>query len=405
MKYSLKKLSRLFVVSLLCVAIIAQPVLAATKSDLQKQQKEAQNKLNDANKKIDNMKDEQDEIQNQIEEIDQQLVELIASVELIEEEVKEKEEQIAETQKEYEAAKAKEEEQYAAMKLRIKFMYEQGDSSYMELLMSCRSYADLLNKADYVNELYEYDRKLLLEYVSAKEAAEELWNQLEDEKSALEAQQHELEEEKKELEKLEQEKQAEFENYENLIAKAKQEAAAYKTQIKQATAAIKKIEEEEAARKKAEEEARKKAEKEKQKKEGGGGDSDGNNSGGGNDVYIPPSPGNPNGQSIANYACQFIGNPYVAGGTSLTNGADCSGFVWRVYKDFGYSVPRTSSSLRSVGTEVGTGGAQPGDIVCYAGHVGIYIGNGTIVHASTERTGIRTTSWTYKPILAVRRVV
>ena len=111
------------------------------------------------------------------------------------------------------------------------------------------------------------------------------------------------------------------------------------------------------------------------------------------------------GQQIANYACQFIGNPYVPGGTSLTDGADCSGFVWRVYKDFGYSVPRTSYSLRSAGTEVSYSEAQPGDIMCYAGHVGIYIGNGQIVHASTQKTGIKITHATYKEILSVRRIV
>ncbi|MDE6202070.1 MAG: C40 family peptidase, partial [Lachnospiraceae bacterium] len=111
------------------------------------------------------------------------------------------------------------------------------------------------------------------------------------------------------------------------------------------------------------------------------------------------------GQQIANYACQFIGNPYVSGGTSLTQGADCSGFVWRVYSDFGYSVPRTSYSLRSAGTGVSYSEAQPGDIMCYAGHVGIYIGNGQIVHASTPRSGIKITHATYKEILSVRRIV
>lgn len=111
------------------------------------------------------------------------------------------------------------------------------------------------------------------------------------------------------------------------------------------------------------------------------------------------------GQAVVDYACQFIGNPYVPGGTSLTQGADCSGFVWRVYQDFGYSVPRTSYSLRSSGSGVSYSEAQPGDVICYAGHVGIYIGNGQIVHASTQRSGIKITNATYKEILSVRRIV
>ena len=112
-----------------------------------------------------------------------------------------------------------------------------------------------------------------------------------------------------------------------------------------------------------------------------------------------------NGQAIVDYACQFIGNPYVPGGTSLTDGADCSGFVWRVYKDFGYSVPRTSYSFRSYGSEVSYSEAQPGDVICYAGHVALYIGNGQIVHASTQRTGIKITNATYKEMLTIRRIV
>ena len=116
--------------------------------------------------------------------------------------------------------------------------------------------------------------------------------------------------------------------------------------------------------------------------------------------YAPPSGGN--GQAVANYACQFVGNPYVYGGTSLTNGADCSGFVMSVYAAFGVGLPHSSSALAGVGYGVDPGAMQPGDIVCY---VGIYVGNNTIVHASTEATGIKYTSpANYRPIVAVRRI-
>ena len=112
------------------------------------------------------------------------------------------------------------------------------------------------------------------------------------------------------------------------------------------------------------------------------------------------------GSSVVDYATQFVGNPYVWGGTSLTNGADCSGFIMSVYAHFGYDLPHSSSALRGVGRGVSYAEAQPGDIICYSGHVAIYIGGGAIVHASNERDGIKISSnAAYTTILAVRRVV
>lgn len=116
------------------------------------------------------------------------------------------------------------------------------------------------------------------------------------------------------------------------------------------------------------------------------------------------APTSSNGQAVVNYACQFVGNPYVYGGTSLTNGTDCSGFVMSVYGAFGIGLPHSSSGMRSCGYAVSLSEAQPGDIVCYSGHVGIYVGNGTIVHASTPATGITYSSVNYRNPICVRRI-
>lgn len=128
-----------------------------------------------------------------------------------------------------------------------------------------------------------------------------------------------------------------------------------------------------------------------------------------NGTTAPPPPaassGSGMGSNVVNYALQFVGNPYVYGGSSLTNGTDCSGFVMSVYANFGVGLPHSSAGDRSVGYDVGgIENAQPGDIVCYSGHVGIYIGNGQIVHASTPKTGIVVGSVYYRTPLCVRRI-
>ncbi|MEE1086311.1 MAG: C40 family peptidase [Schaedlerella sp.] len=111
------------------------------------------------------------------------------------------------------------------------------------------------------------------------------------------------------------------------------------------------------------------------------------------------------GQAVIDFACQFIGNPYVWGGTSLTEGADCSGFVQSVYANFGISLPRTTWEMCNSGYEVSYEEAALGDLILYDGHVGLYMGDGTIVNAMNEADGIGICSATYAPIVAVRRVL
>lgn len=364
------------------VKVFATPI-----SELKEQKALNEQKLNEVNQEISSLSQESKGITEEIGEIDDQLVEVIASVSLLEDDIEEVEKQIEVTKAEYEEAKQKEENQYAAMKKRIQYMYEKGEASYLSLLLGADELSDVVNRAEYIEKLYEYDDKVLKEYIEVKQAVEAKKTELEEEQSELEANMYELEEEKKALDELLAEKKAQQEDFENRLAKAKQEAAAYKAKIKQQNSQIRKLEEEEKARLAAQ--AKK------------------NNSSGSIDSagIISGANGSAGGKEIASYACKFVGNPYVAGGTSLTNGADCSGFTYAVYQAFGYSIPRTSTAQRSAGRGVTYAEAEPGDIICYAGHVAIYLGGGRIVHASTPATGIKYGTATYKEIVAVRRIV
>ena len=404
MKKRWKRLmSALAVLALL--AAVAEPVCATTISELQQEKKENEEQLKNINQQISGYVGAQADIGEEIEELDAEIVGLLTDINLIEEAIKNKEEEIEVTQADYEAAVAVKDEQYESMKIRIKFMYEQGEISYLQLFTESLNVSDMVNKAEYVEKLYEYDRKRLEEYQATVEEVAALQDKLEEEKSELQTSRYELEDEQAYMEEVLAQKKEEYENYSVVLAKAKQEAAVYTTKIKQETAQIKQLEEEERrkaeeeARRKAEEEARLAAEAQAQSSEDSGSSTSSQN------TPVVSSGGSAKGQEIANFACQYVGYPYKAGGTSLTEGADCSGFVWAVYKNFGYSLPRTSYAQSGAGRSVSYSEAQPGDIIYYGGHVGIYIGNGQIVHASTERTGIKRESATYRSIITIRRIL
>ena len=394
----LKKTGSVVLSTLLCCSIVISPVEARTIQQVQQerarqeQEKAATESLyNEVQGELGSLQEEQAGIQAEIEELDAGLVEIMASVALMEEDILVTQGQIEVAQQEYDAAKAQEESQYNAMKKRIRYLYEKGDASYIEVLTHSAGWSDMLNQAGYVERLYEYDRRMLLKYIALKEEVALKKSNLESVMSELEAQKGELEEEEMLLNELLAERREASADYEVQISRAKQEAAAYKAQIKQQNAAIKKLQDEETAIKKAEEERRRQEEEARKRAAGGS--------------KTVPKPTGTGGAAIAQYACLFVGNPYVLGGTSLTNGADCSGFIQSVYRQFGYSVPRTSVQQRSAGREVSYSEAQPGDIICYAGHVALYLGNGRIVHASNKKDGIKYGYATYRTILTVRRIV
>ena len=441
-RYSLLAVFMSFVMSLLVV----EPVWATTSTDLQEKQnkleaeekalkdqkkqlenqkKSNQKNLDSANNQIGSISQAQGQTKEAMDETSQEIVSVMSDIELIEENITRKEEDIKVQQAAYDEAKEKEETLYAAMVQRVKYMYEMGEYSYVQILLTASNYADALNKAQYVEQLYEYDRNKLNEYIEAKQTAEALKNKLEEEKAELEASKHEREEEKEHLEELLAGYKAKYSDYEVKLAKAKQDAAVYTAQIKSQQSGIaslqkqieakqdevNKIKEEAARQAREAQEAAQRAAEEAARNSGGssesggssGGGSGGGSSGGSSGSKSYASGGSATGSNVAKFACQFVGNPYVPGGTSLTDGCDCSGFVLSVYKEFGLSLPRTSWEQGSYGTEVSYSEAQPGDVIYYGGHVGIYIGGGQIVHASTQKTGIKYSSAMYRPIITVRR--
>lgn len=397
-----KQIKRLLCLFMAFVAFIDMEmfVRADQIEDLKKKNQEDQEKLDELGEQIDELSGEQQGIQSEMDSVQAEIVDIMTSISILEDDITQKKAEIAQAEADLEVAKQDEQNQYEAMKIRIRFMYEKGDMNYLNLLMEGGSMDDLVNKADYIEKLYDYDRKLLIQFQETRQKVEDLKVMLEDEKSELEATQEEYREEQEGMEQALAELKAVSDDYAFQISKAKQQAAVYKTQIKQQNAQIAKLEEE--ARKKAEEEARKKAAAQ-----------NANNTAASkpkgtatvNTAEIMAANGSDLGKKIAIYACGFVGNPYVAGGTSLTNGADCSGFTQAVYKAYGYNIPRNSYSQRSAGKEVSYADAQPGDLICYAGHVALYIGNGKIVHASSAKTGIKISYATYREILSVRRIV
>lgn len=407
---------------------------------------EAEGKLQNINRDIESISEEQEALEAELEELDQQLVDLLLSVEILETDIKDKEAEIETSKSELEAAKQKVADQQAAMARRIKFMYERGGSTYIELLLESKSMAEAVNKSEYSEKLYKYDRLMLEKYRLARQEVENKEKKLENELSDLEEIKDDLNEQKEELDALIAEKQESAENFEDQLSKARARAAEYKAQISQQSESLRKLDQaekakiaeearkkaeeearrkaEEAARAKAEEEERKRREKEAEKnketKDTGEEDSTEPSADDTDDEDLPEetqkpeeveqpkepvvtAPGSGKGSDIANYALQFVGCPYVPGGTSLTNGCDCSGFTQGVYSHFGIGIPRSSYSQSAGGTEVSYDNVQPGDIIYYGGHVGIYIGNNQIVHASTQATGIKISSAFYRSIITVRR--
>ena len=373
---------------------------ATTIGQLEEELRQREKEINQKEQEISNMEEEQDLLQEQMDDLNAEIINTLASIGMKEDEIAEKEieiqdkqEQIELTSQEYDAAKAREEAQRLDMAARTRLLYEQGDSTIIGAILNGQGLADILNKMDYVEKIYEYSRMKLDEFIETKNQIQALWDRLEQEeaeleqdRAQLEADQEELRVQKNDLDVMLGQLEKQSANYEAALSKARQEAAASKKLLQQDKQKLKQLQ----AQQKAKEAAN------------GTYTTDYNS-------IIDGASGSELGKQIARFACQYVGNPYVNGGTSLTNGADCSGFTYSVYMSFGYSLPRTSTQQQSKGTGVNYSEAEPGDLVFYSGHVAIYIGQGKVVHASNSKPypsgGIKVSNAQYRPILAVRRII
>lgn len=381
------------------------------------------------------------EAEAQAASVNEELVSLLVDFNALKQDMATQEDRIAQAETDLAKAKEEEEKQYEDMKLRIKYMYEQGDATFFETMVDSSSYADLVNKAEYVKNVHDYDRDKLNEYVETKNEVQTLKTELESGQAEMESMASEMETQKSNLEGTLTEMKSQIADFDAQLAQAEEEAQVQLEELTEESDTSANVTDTSSDNNSQSSDNQSTSSKPSGNQGGNqnngnqGGNGNSGNNGGNNSTSKPSNESKPSkpsneskpsekedkeesseskpsnaslGQKIANKGLKYVGNKYVYGGNSLTNGIDCSGFVQQIHKKFGISTPRSSSSIRKGGKSVSVSNMLPGDVVCYSGHVAIYIGNNKIVHASNSspypKGGIKISSPAdYRTILAVRR--
>ena len=376
--------------------------------DAEKKKSQAEQDLKDKKNEINGLKDQQQITADDIKNKSAKLDEILAAQKKLQTDITSKQAEIEQNQKDLAAAQEKQQEQYDAMKKRIQFMYENSaEDNIWTAIIESNGITDMLNRIEYVSDVYDSDRALMDSYQAAVEQVKEIGTKLDKDMNELTAMQDDYEKQQADVEAAIVALENQKEQYASQIAQAQQQADNYQNII---TAQGKIIQEQEAAAAAAAQAAaaRENSSSSSSSYDGGGAGKGGSIAG----DYAAGGGKNPgastgvSGSSVVSYAMQFVGNPYVWGGNSLTNGVDCSGFVHEVYAHFGISTPRYSQAFKSVGQAVSFDNIQPGDVVVYPGHVAIYAGGGVIVEAQSTKAGITANrSVQCHTILAIRRLV
>lgn len=372
---------------------------------------------------VEALENQKSEVEAQADSINSQLVSLLVSYKALQQDIENQQVRIGEVGQDLAVAQENEQKQYEDMKLRIKYMYENGDASFAEAILTATSYSDLVNKSEYVEKVHGYDRNKLMEYVQTKEEVANLKTELEGEQADMEVMAQEMSSQQANLESTLTQMRAQIADFDSQLASAQAEADAKVARMQEEQQIAQSKSENQTGNVSSANQVGSAANTGTTKPSGGNTTPSTGNTGtatpttGNTGTTTKPSTGSPSntskpsnasaGQKIANKGCEYIGNPYVYGGNSLTNGIDCSGFVQQIHAKFGISTPRNSTSLRYGGKAVAVSDMMPGDVVCYEGHVAIYIGGGQIVHASNSKPypagGIKTSNAYYRTIVAVRR--
>jgi cell wall-associated NlpC family hydrolase len=371
----------------------------ATTIDQAKDKKnEAENNLSDVKDEISDIKNSQAGVTSDLATAEANLQSIMSEIEQTKSDIADKEAEIEEGRQALLDAQDEADAQYEAMKLRIQFMYENNtDDSFWTAILESDGLADMLTRMEYISDVYSSDRQLMEAYEQAVADVEAKNEQLAADMDELVALQDSLESKKSSLQAtiatLENQQTA----YADQLATARALAGEYSAEVEKWDQVIQQLE------------AAAANVKDSANYQGGGTGSGGLSSSVAyltDDSYNPDYATSISGDELVAYALQFVGNPYVWGGNSLTDGVDCSGFVHEVYAHFGISTPRYSQSFKTSGQPVSYNNMKAGDVVVYPGHVAIYMGNGLIVEAQSSKTGITNyRSVNCHTITAIRRLL